>query len=213
MGSGTGTGVVTVNTGGTLAGNGKIDGMIDVKDGGDDKKFKGVRPGNPGQSPGDLAGAGGLTIEGGGSYVWELGQNSDQNPGTDFSVISLEGGTLALDPGSVLSILFTDSATPPDASNPFWEVPHTWDIIALSDGAQNPDSTDFGEIIGGTFSAGSFTTSVDEADDPGDILLHFSPSSVPEPPSWPIVLIGAVAALLLGGAPLSRMSSGDTDIG
>jgi autotransporter-associated beta strand protein len=94
-GSGTGSGVVDVMRGGTLRGNGKIDGMIEVRDGGMDQ-FKGIRPGKPNQSPGDLTAAGGLTIQDGGTYVWELGQNSDRNPGTDFSVISLTGGDLRL---------------------------------------------------------------------------------------------------------------------
>jgi autotransporter-associated beta strand protein len=194
-GSGTGSGEVEVAAGGTLAGNGRIDGHISVEDGGSDR-FRGIRPGMPGHSPGLLELRGGLNIASGWTYVWELGRKSDQNPGTDFSVISLTGGNLELGQASVLSILFTDSATSPNLLDPFWRMPYTWDIIGLSGGATNPRSTNFGKILDDTFDAGRFTTVVDQGIHSGDILLEYSPTSVPEPPTWLLMLGGGGLILL-----------------
>ncbi len=201
-GSGTGSGDVTILQGGTLRGNGKIEGKIDVRDGGNDK-FTGIRPGQPGGSPGELVGAGGLTIAAGGNYAWELGANSTANPGVNFSVISLVGGTLALDPASVLSLLFTDSATAPDASDPFWQMGHTWDIIDVAAASQNAGRTNFGKLLNGDYAAGKFDTFVGQGAQDGDIILRFAP--VPEPGSWLLLATGgALIALRRRGGPGHR---------
>jgi autotransporter-associated beta strand protein len=185
-GSGTGSGTVTIGKGGTLEGNGSIGGKVEVEDGGRDR-FKGIRPG---KSPGELEIGGGLTVHSGGTYVWQLGANTESGPGTSFSRLLLTGGDLDIQSGAVLSLLFVDAATAPNASDSFWQSAHTWMVIALTGTATNLGMTDFnsGDILtGSTLQAGSFSTSLDAR---GDVLLNYTPSPTPEPSTLALALLG-----------------------
>ncbi len=161
-----GTGAVTVNSGGTLLAQGTIAGRVTVAGGG---KI------GAGFSAGQLTLAAGLDLSGGGTNVWELAANSTSNPGTDFDQIVLAGGTLALGAQSALDIRFIGSASAPDPSNPFWQSAHTWTVVAMS-GGSNPGHSNFGMVKNGSCAAGNFTTAVDGS---GNIVLTFTPAVVP----------------------------------
>ena len=157
---------VTVSSGATLGGNGTVNGPVIIQAGGSIGAGAGV---------GLLSLGGGLTLSAGGTNIWELGANSDLNPGTDWDQLSLTGGTLALGGSSRLLIKFTGSATVPSSSTPFWQTVHSWKVLALSGGASNPGNTKFSAIDGlDGITAGTFSTSVDGT---GSVLLTYTPSS------------------------------------
>ena len=161
-----GTGAVTVNSGGTLLGAGTIAGAGD-----------GRRPAaaiGAGFGAGALTLAGGLDLSGGGTNIWELAalkDNATGVAGTDFDQIVLTGGNLILGAQAALNIQFIGSATAPSASTPFWQSAHTWTIMAMS-GGSNPGPSNFGNLKNGSYAAGNFTTA---ADGSGNILLTFQP--------------------------------------
>ena len=167
-----GTGTVTVNSGGTLLGAGTIAGPVGVADGGTI---------GAGFSAGLLTLAAGLDLSAGGNgatNVWELAALKDGGTGvagTDFDQIALSGGALALGGQATLDIRFTGSASAPNAGTPFWQSAHTWTVIALS-GGSNPGPANFGRVKNGTYAAGNFTTA---ADGSGNIVLTFTPSIAP----------------------------------
>ncbi len=128
-------------------------------------------------------------------------------PGTDFSVIQLQGGLLSLDPGAILSLNLTGPGTTPSLGDPFWSTEHEWDIIELDSPSMNLSSLAFSDIENGSYADGSFSTIVDTGltgyGNAGDILLVWNPltaqgvSAVPEPSSWCLLLIGAAASGLV----------------
>ncbi len=179
-GSATGPSNVVVNAGGTLGGTGSISGLVLV--GGTI---------TPGQSAGNLTLAGGLDLSSGGTYAWELAANSTNNPGTDFDLISLTGGSLVPGGASKISINFTGTATSPDATNAFWQVAHTWKIIALSGTATNPGPSAFPTVLNGSYGAGTFTNYTDPS---GNIILAFAPGSSAPPPLVSPNIVGAGTA-------------------
>ena len=179
-GSGTGSGEVTVSSGGTLGGTGIIAGLVTVNSGG----VIGA-----GASAGILTLNNGLDLSAGGTNVWELAVNSTNNPGTSFDQLALTGGNLVLGGTSRLHLKFTGSATFPDASNPFWQEARAWKVIDLSGGgAVNPGPTVFAGVDGvqGN-SAGTFTTAA-AAD---GIYLSFTPRVTPPQPYIEPNVVGA----------------------
>ncbi|MEY4387583.1 MAG: hypothetical protein RLY20_2866, partial [Verrucomicrobiota bacterium] len=185
-GSGTGSGTVFVNTPGILGGTGTVGGPV-----------SGNGSVSPGNSAGTLTLQNGLDLSqsGGGTYVWELAANSTNNPGTDFDVISLTGGDLVLGGAAKLSINFTNTATAPDGSNPFWQAARQWKIVSLSGTGTNSTLAAFSTILNGTNAAGSFTNFADAS---GNIWVQFNPSAVaPTPPPQPVLsktILGANTA-------------------
>ena len=65
-----------------------------------------------------------------------------------------------------MSILFTGTATAPDASNPFWQTTHNWTIITATGAAST-----FATIQNAIYPAGYFTSSAQA----GGIVLTFTP--------------------------------------
>ncbi len=167
----TGTGPTTVNTGGTLLAQGTITGTVTLASG---ATF------GAGFSAGQATLSGGLNLSAGGNgptNVWELAALQDGATGvagTDYDQIVLTGGTLTLGTQATLDLRFTGAAPAPNASEPFWQTPHTWRIIMLS-GGSNLGASNFGRIKNGTYAAGQFTTTTDAA----GILLNFTPSVAP----------------------------------
>jgi fibronectin-binding autotransporter adhesin len=172
-----GTGSVTVNSGGTLGGVGLVPGPV-------------VCAGTiaPGMSAGKLTFTNGLNLASSGVYLWELAALKDDStgtPGADFDQAALTGGTLVLGGTSRISIDFIGAATAPSSSNPFWQAPHTWTVLAIGGTATNPFSSDFLTLTNGIYSAGYFTTTVNGG---GSLLLNYTPGPVPPPrmgtPAW-----------------------------
>ena len=146
MGSGTVTGRVAVAAGGRIC---------------------------PGDSVGKLTvsgfsyGSGGLDLSAGGTNVWELAANSENDPGTNFDQILMIRSPLVLGGASTLSIRFIGTATAPDSIYPFWQEPRTWNIISVTNVSGN-----FAAIENGIYPAGNFTTSVDAS----GVVLTFTPN-------------------------------------
>jgi autotransporter-associated beta strand protein len=178
VGSGTGTNTVNVQSAGTLGGNGHIAGRVSVASG----KV------SPGHSAGILTVGGGVNFSGSGKYVWDLAANSTGNPGTDFDVLAVTGGNVVLGGSSQIQINFSGSATVPNATNAFWQSPHSWTILTVGGMAANPGPTKFASILNGVYAAGSFTNTVDGS---GNIVLAWDPTAKPPQPVLSDTVIGA----------------------
>ena len=162
-GSGTSTNTVTVNSPGLLGGTGTIAGPVSATAGGSIA---------PGFHVGTLTLQNGCDLTGG-TMVWTLGANSTNNAGTDFSQLALTSGTLNLS-GSTLTLAFTNTATVPASSNPFWQANHVWRIVTLSGGA-TISGGNFGSVNNGSYPAGTFATSTDA----NGVLLTFTATAAP----------------------------------
>jgi autotransporter-associated beta strand protein len=131
-----------------------------------------------------------LDLSAGGSFIWNLGEFSTDNPGVDFDQITV-GGSLTLGGTSKLTLDFTPLGSDPTSGLTFWNSAHSWKII---DTTANSAATTFATINNGTFASGSFSTSVVG----GDVFLNFTPTggatAVPEP-SLSILAALAVAGL------------------
>jgi len=114
------TGNVTVASGATLGGTGTIGGATTIQSGGIY---------SPGNSPGTLTHAAGLTISAGGIFNWENNTvNTLGSAGTNWDVANLAGGaTLSLGAGAKLKLSFTDAGT--NFSDTFWDTSRAWDFI------------------------------------------------------------------------------------
>jgi hypothetical protein len=131
----------------------------------------------PGPGAAVLTLTNGLDLSSGGTYVWELTANTTNSPGVNYDQIALSGGNLVLGGSTTLSLQFAGSATAPNSSVAFWQVAHSWRILAMSGSAANPGNTIFGTIANGSSSAGVFSTSADAS----GILLNFNPGAIPAP--------------------------------
>ncbi len=173
-GSGTSTGLVSVIPAATLGGKGFISGS--------------VSPLSSGATIGasnlvdKLTLRNGLDLSAGGTYAWELAANKDITtgiPGTDFDQLALTGGNLALGGGANLLIQFTGTASTPTSGDPFWQVNHTWKLIALSGTAANPGNSDYLSITGTNgITSGTFSTSIDGG---GNSILSYVSTTTPQP--------------------------------
>ena len=175
-GSGTGSGDVVVSDGSTLGGTGAIGGMV-------------VCTGtvSPGASVGSLTLGNGLNLNGGGTYLWQLSNQTTTGAGTNYDQIAVTGGNLVLSGNAKLQISFIGSATGPDATNAFWQAIRSWRIISLSGSATNNGATRFPTILNGNFAAGGFANL---ADAEGNIWLRFVPTNAYTPPVIELVVSG-----------------------
>ena len=168
-----GSGAVTVN-GGALWGQGTIAGPVTVAGGA--KIAAGFGVGQLTLSAGlDLSATVNDPIN-----VWELAALKDDATGvagTDFDLIMLTGGALALGTESLLDIRFIGLATRPGDGNPFWQTPHSWTVIRLN-GGTNPGASNFTSVKNGRSCAGTFTTAATGS----GIVLTFTPLPPPTAP-------------------------------
>ncbi|MBN2580735.1 MAG: PEP-CTERM sorting domain-containing protein [Pirellulales bacterium] len=138
------------------------------------------------ETAGTLTVTGDLDMSAGAKMVWDLGALSEANPGTDFDTMAVSG-ELALGGTSQLELSFGLLAAElrPDYATPdsFWLTPHSWKIV---DVGTNAGSTTFAGIAPVTTPEGwSFTTSVGEGDNAGDVYLNY----VPEPSTYVLLLL------------------------
>lgn len=167
FGSGTGSGFVAVSNNGTLGGSGSIAGPVWV-----------AGTIAPGQSAGTLTLNSGLDLSAGGTNVWELSNLTTSGEGVNFDQIVLTDGNLALGANAKLRLSFINSATTPNANDPFWMTSHTWKIMSLTGPATNSGGTSFGSISNGSYATGSFTN---YADADGNIILAYVAAPAPQP--------------------------------
>lgn len=175
-GSAIGTGPVTVNTNGTFGGAGLVGGPVTVKG-----YLSPVAGGATTNALPNLTLANGLTMNEGGTYLWDLLALVDDSTGVagrDFDRVTLTNGNLTLRGTSKLAIRFGGTATDPDSGDPFWSTGHSWTVIQLTDTAANPSASNFAALQNASFTNGTFHTTV-EPD--GSIRLHFTPAGAPPP--------------------------------
>jgi len=175
-GSGTGSGAVTVN--GTLGGEGNIGGPVVVNAGTlapGYTYYTGAVPAT--EVTKDIARlvlTNGLDMSANGTFAWQLGALSVANPGTDFDQVAVTGGNVTLGGTSTLAIGFIGTATAPSESEPFWQEPRQWKVIALSGGGSV--SGNFSAITGTAgITKGTFSTMVDAT----GVTLVYNPGSAP----------------------------------
>jgi hypothetical protein len=75
----------------------------------------------------------------------------------NFDEIVLAGGNLSLGATAKLRLSFMNSASAPNAADPFWRMSHTWKIVSLTGTATNIGNTAFGVIVNGGYATGNFT--------------------------------------------------------
>lgn len=191
-GSGTGTGALTVSSGGTLKGNGVISGFTQIN---------GTH--SPGNSPGLQTFSGGLTYTASSTLVWELSANTALNTdrGLLYDGIDLTSGELNIFSGATVDLVFNSllaggSASTVDWANAFWDVDQSWVLINNS-GTLNGSSSTFvidsvgADSLGNTLlsTRGSFSVS----NSGNNVVLSYQ--AIPEPTSVSLVLLAAGVAL------------------
>jgi hypothetical protein len=188
-GSATGTGNVTVAAMGTLGGTGIISGGVLVNNNG--KVNPGDR-GTTGSGQGNLTLNGGLILSGGGIYEWNLGALSESNPGINFDVVTIRNGNAVLGGTSKLTLQF--NGVSPNTPDAFWNQPHQWKILDVTDLGTNTGNTTFSQITNPNWATGGFSL-LDPSTQGGDIVIAFTP--VPEP--YCLFLVAAIVSVMIGG--------------
>jgi autotransporter-associated beta strand protein len=168
-GAKTGAGSVVINNG-TLQGSGSVAGTVTFN--------AGVL--GPGASAGNLTLTGGLTMTAG-AYDWELATLSTSDPGVNFDLITLAGGTSTFGGTSTVDLDFSllGAGFDPNGSNPFWQADRQWQIVSLFSGSF---SGLFGSISNPNWTSGSFSLFSNSS----GIFLNFAP--VPEPSTFLLLL-------------------------
>ncbi|MFM8497486.1 MAG: autotransporter-associated beta strand repeat-containing protein, partial [Planctomycetia bacterium] len=128
-----GQGNLTVDSGATLKGSGVINGFTSIQ---------GTH--SPGNSPGLETFTNGLTYGSSSNLVWELSANTalSADRGTLYDGINLTSGTLTIDPGAKIDLVFNAAlagggASTVDWDNPFWGSSQSWKVIDLQSGLWN----------------------------------------------------------------------------
>lgn len=188
-GSGTGSGNVAINSGGTLAGNGVVSGDVTIATGGM------IAPGN---SVGQLN-TGSETWSGGAIYQVEL-SDATATPGTGWDLLNITGTLNIL--GTDMDQAFLDvsaltlGGSPGLAANFDPTQSYVWRIVQTTGGitfAPGQDaSTAFGLLTGGfanSFGGGQFDVAT--ANGGLDLNLLYTPGVVPEPHTAALVALAA----------------------
>jgi autotransporter-associated beta strand protein len=176
-GSATGTGPVFLRSNGTLAGNGRVAGVVVAEPNGTTNPDAAVAPSGPaGTGIGRLT-VGGLDLRQG-VYQWQLGGLSESGPGVNFDQLVVEGAGTRLDPAGRVTLDFAllaagDRPTAPGSGAGFWAAPRQWLILDWT--GEGDFSGSFGGVSNPTWGAGTFGLSQQG----GDVYLTFIP--VPEP--------------------------------
>ncbi|HVJ81639.1 MAG TPA: autotransporter-associated beta strand repeat-containing protein [Planctomycetia bacterium] len=168
---------VTVAAYGTLSGSGTVNGATTITGG----------VISPGQSPGNLTFAGGLTMNAG-TYLWQLDSLTTAGPGTNYDLITIAGGTTTIDAASQLTLDFSGlgPSANPNGVDAFWQSNHQWMIVDWT--GAGSFSGNIGSITNANWNQGFFALSGGN----GDFFLNFSFSPVPEPGT--LALLAAAAA-------------------
>ena len=195
--NGTQNGTLNINFGGLAKGSGLF-GAVSVTDGG---KF------SPGNSPG-TATVSGLTFASGGNYQFEL-NSANATPGSGMDFINDLGVldiTAAGTPGSAFTIALVslNGANQPAALTDFDPTqPFSAKLVSAAGGITGFAANEFTvdtSAFANSLQGGAFSV----AQQGGDLVLNFSPSTVPEPTTCAL-LVGGLALL---GLRRTRRASG-----
>jgi autotransporter-associated beta strand protein len=179
---------VTVNNGGTLGGNGTVSSLVTVKDGGT------LSPGN---SPGIAIYSGGLTLETGSNFTFELIGNTTDGRGTNFDGVNVTGGTFTLQSGVNFNIILNGAGSTTDFTNAFWSTDQSWLVFANTNAPSISSLFTVGTVsndfFGNPFSStgGSF----DFFQSGNDIYLQYV--AIPEPSTWLLVACSLTVLITL----------------
>jgi len=189
-GSGTGSGNVSINNSGILAGNGSIAGAVTNRSGGT-------------ISAGDANLIGQLNTgtqvwAGGGTNLWEI-KDVDAGEGVGWDFLNIAGGlSLAATAGDkfVLDVHSLTLANAAGLVNDFdpsqnyvWTIART--VSGVTFGAGENETTVFQLLLGGfanSLNGGTF--SIATGNSGKDLNLVFSPAAVPEPAAFTILALG-----------------------
>lgn len=188
-------GGVTVDSSGLLGGSGTVGGLITVSDGGT------LSPGN---SPGILTAANGLSLATGSTFTWELTGNNDSllSRGTLYDGVDVTGGSLFIGSGVTSSLVFDFVGSTVDWTNSFWDTDQTWTVfdavsaslasVGIFDSVSlSADSTGavLNNVTGRENASFNWTTSENK------VFLNYN--AVPEPSAASLIVFGAGALLAL----------------
>jgi autotransporter-associated beta strand protein/T5SS/PEP-CTERM-associated repeat protein len=152
--TGTVGGTVNVAAAGELKGSGVVfNGLVSLETGAQH---------SPGNSPGTQTFTSGLSYSAGSILNWELIANSGTGAGTNYDFLSVTGGSLVIESGAILDLVFSGSDSTVSWSNPFWDADRTWTII---------------DALAATSSTGEFTLGTISNDSLGQSLLSVRPDA------------------------------------
>lgn len=191
-GSATGSGSVSVSGSGVLGGTGRISGALSIGSGG------AVAPFTVNSAPGTLS-VGDTTFASGGKF--SFGMNKAVGvAGTDYSLLSISG---TLTNSATSSLPFTVALISFSAPGTLGALPgfdssqsYTWTFATATGGISGFDAASFGvdtSKFGSTF-PGSFSVGLSG----NSLLLQYSPTAVPEPSTWALLIVGLGAILAFG---------------
>ena len=177
----------TVSVNGTLGGSGTITGAVTVNSGGT------LSPGN---SPGLSTYSGGLALNTGSNFTFELIGNTVSDRGTNYDAVNVTGGTFNLQSDVTFNLTLNGPGSSTDYLNSFWASDQAWlvfqntntpTVAALFNlGSVSKDSAgnDF-SITGGSF---NFRQTGN------DIYLNYT---VPEPATWGLLAFSLTTVIIL----------------
>ncbi|MEY4938928.1 MAG: hypothetical protein RIQ93_663 [Verrucomicrobiota bacterium] len=175
---------------GQVGGAGALAGTLAIASGGS------IAPGN---SAGTLTLANAsLTFSSGSTYAWELNSLTTSGPGSNYDLIALTGASTLVTNSVLLVPAFTGAATAPNQGAEFWTTARNWTVVSGND-----SSTISGAFLvnNPTWNAnGSFSTTALG----NNLLLHWTPTSIPEPSTYALILGAAVLAGALWRRPHRR---------
>ncbi|MGC4048034.1 MAG: autotransporter-associated beta strand repeat-containing protein [Armatimonas sp.] len=185
-GSGTGTGGVAVNLGGTFGGNGSIAGALTVNSGGT------VAPGN---SPGLLTINNDVVFNSGSNLAIELNGNT---PGVNYDQLAVNGGITLGNANLLFALGFA-----PSASDFFYIVNNDLSDAVLGTFAGLPQGSDIFATFGGNTYKGkiSYTGDYNTTNFLGSgndiVLFGFLSAAVPEPGTFALIGLSLPGMILL----------------
>jgi autotransporter-associated beta strand protein len=204
-GSATGTGSVTVQTGGFIGGAGKIAGPLNVSTGGT------IAPISDSLAPATLS-VGATTFGGGGKFGLGL-INATGVAGTDFGLLSISGSLTITATATSPFDIEVHSLTGMSGQGPLpsfnTSQSYSWMFVTTTGGIAGfntafftVDTSALSTVIPGAFSV---------AQNGNSLLLQYSPTAVPEPSTWALLAVGlgVVVMVSIRERKFHRRVSGD----
>jgi len=201
-GSATGTGTVTVNSGGVLGGRGTITGPLVLNNGatvapGLEAAFSSTTMGETSPTPPGMLHVGDTTFGGGAAFNFRI--DSATGPaGESMDLLAISGAlTIGADSGNPFvvrlnSLTFADTAGP--LLNFDSAQPYSWMFVSTTGGVSGFSAAAFSVNTDGFMNSfeGSFGVSLSG----NNLFLQYSPAAVPEPATWMLMMAGLGVLIL-----------------
>lgn len=180
-GSVAGSGVI-VSSGASLGGSGTVSSAVTVQNGGT------LTPGN---SPGLPIYSGGLTLETGSRFTFELIADTSAGRGTNFDGVDVTGGTFNLQSGVAFDIVLNLAGSTTDFNDVFWDSNQSWLVFDNTNAPTVASLFNLGtvsnDILGNSFSSTGGSLSFSQVGN--DIYLNYT-AAIPEPSTYAMILGG-----------------------